>query len=398
MIDKQDITETLFTGPIIHAGQSKRTTHSQAVQMYRPIYPRQSPSSSDDGDTVFESSLAYVLPTAAAVSSKMNAEPNPALLDSGIRTDPIVALIKVLHIDSNALLECLEWILDEISQDSLDDYLMNKHLQDWRKMMNDFSSALPSLGNSLQAFVHFVYQGKPPKEVASIVKDLDKRIRRSIEKLKEAHNALRSDLAIMESRRSIAEAETVTKLTELAFAFIPLTFAASIFGMQLHELENRVPVSTFIVTAVLIAILCYGARILIRSSLIAESKRQALETFWATGNLKPGSKIPTRKLIELTAKELWKNGGPFLGFSIFVLTMALTAIPVAFMWSTSGMDVSWNVMMTLVLLPVGAMVAWVCTSSFMSHSHYANLPLAFRVAMWLSHLNQRREVADEEDV
>jgi hypothetical protein len=301
-------------------------------------------------------------------------------------------LIKVLHIDSKALLECLEWILDEISQDSLDDYLMNKHLQDWRRMMNEFSSALPSVGNSLQAFVHFVYQNNPPDEVASMVSDLDVRIRRSIAKLKEAHNALRSDLAIMESRRSIAEAETVTKLTELAFAFIPLTFAASIFGMQLHELENRVHVSTFIVTALLIAILCYGARIVIRSSLIAESKRQALETFWSTGNLRPGSKIPTRKLIELTAKELWKNGRPFLGFSIFVFIMALTAVPLAFMWSTSGMDVSWKIMITLVLLPLGATVAWVCTSSFVSHSHYANLPLAFRVAIWLSHVKLRNQV------
>jgi hypothetical protein len=57
--------------------------------MYRPLYPRHFQDPSSDG--IFESSLAYVLETAVAVSSKMHAESNPALLYHGIRTDPIVS-------------------------------------------------------------------------------------------------------------------------------------------------------------------------------------------------------------------------------------------------------------------------------------------------------------------
>lgn len=45
------------------------------------------------------------------------------------------------------------------------------------------------------------------------------------------NNSLVANLSIHESRGGIAEAEGVTKLTELAFLFLPLTFSASIFSM-----------------------------------------------------------------------------------------------------------------------------------------------------------------------
>ncbi|KAK8188799.1 uncharacterized protein BKA78DRAFT_380872 [Phyllosticta capitalensis] len=51
-------------------------------------------------------------------------------------------------------------------------------------------------------------------------------------------NALTGSLSIMESRKAIKEAEQVTKLTQLAFFFIPLTFVAGIFGMNLKELAD----------------------------------------------------------------------------------------------------------------------------------------------------------------
>ena len=40
-------------------------------------------------------------------------------------------------------------------------------------------------------------------------------------------------MSLMESEKAIIEAEGVTKLTQLAFFFIPLTFVAGIFGMNL---------------------------------------------------------------------------------------------------------------------------------------------------------------------
>lgn len=42
-----------------------------------------------------------------------------------------------------------------------------------------------------------------------------------------------STMSIIESQKAIAEAEGVAKLTSLAFFFIPLTFIAGIFGMNI---------------------------------------------------------------------------------------------------------------------------------------------------------------------
>ena len=45
--------------------------------------------------------------------------------------------------------------------------------------------------------------------------------------------AIMATMAIVESQKAIAQAETISKLTNLAFFFIPLTLTASIFGMNI---------------------------------------------------------------------------------------------------------------------------------------------------------------------
>ncbi|KAK8232502.1 hypothetical protein HDK90DRAFT_312705 [Phyllosticta capitalensis] len=51
-------------------------------------------------------------------------------------------------------------------------------------------------------------------------------------------SALIGTMSINESTRALQEAEEITKLTQLAFFFIPLTFVAGIFGMNVKELTD----------------------------------------------------------------------------------------------------------------------------------------------------------------
>jgi len=53
------------------------------------------------------------------------------------------------------------------------------------------------------------------------------------QRLDGTYHALMSTMGIMENDRAIAETEIVSKLTNLAFFFIPLTLVASLFGMNL---------------------------------------------------------------------------------------------------------------------------------------------------------------------
>ncbi|KAK3368463.1 hypothetical protein B0H63DRAFT_455240 [Podospora didyma] len=54
-----------------------------------------------------------------------------------------------------------------------------------------------------------------------------------------AFQALMSSMRIVESERAIRRAETVSRLTHLAFFFIPLTLVASVFGMNVNEIADH---------------------------------------------------------------------------------------------------------------------------------------------------------------
>jgi len=51
-------------------------------------------------------------------------------------------------------------------------------------------------------------------------------------RIETAFQALMSTLSILESQRAIAQAQSISKLTQLAFFFIPLSFIATVFGMN----------------------------------------------------------------------------------------------------------------------------------------------------------------------
>ncbi|KAF2804898.1 uncharacterized protein BDZ99DRAFT_575091 [Mytilinidion resinicola] len=81
----------------------------------------------------------------------------------------------------------------------------------------------------------------------------------------EMFNTLATTVSIIESERQIQEATSVTKLTELAFVFIPLSFSASLYSMQVKELQNGVSLWIFVTTAILILVLSYTSRLTLRS-------------------------------------------------------------------------------------------------------------------------------------
>ncbi|KAK6391785.1 hypothetical protein LTR65_004279 [Meristemomyces frigidus] len=279
------------------------------------------------------------------------------------RADPILALLRVVHTDSNAFFQSLEWALDEISHDSLDDYLMTRRLADWRKLMSDFEIEVPAIGRSLHNFVEFVFapgeQSDLPKPISEILKDMDTNILRLKQRLDEAYTALRADMQFTESRRSITEAKTVTRLTELAFVFIPLSFTCSLFSMSIRELQDGVPVWTFVISALVMASLAFGIRFIVASDFIANSSRGALERFWARRNVRRGESAPVLTLVTLTAQEVWRNGGAdiFVRCSLALFISAFIVVPVAFVWTSTSLDVGFNIAMTLLFVLSGSVFA-----------------------------------------
>jgi hypothetical protein len=268
---------------------------------------------------------------------------------------PVVSLLRLIKNDTKVLFRSLDWTLDGISQDSLDDFLIARRLLEWRKLMSHFEIAIPAMAKQLEHFSDFVFRPTAehdyPDEVIKVLQAVGQDIETARTKLGNAHSDLRADMQFAESRRSITETQTVTRLTELAFVFIPLSFCASLFSMSIKGLENGVPVWIFVVTALATIALAYAVRLLVGSELLINSTRRSLERFWQRTGVKRGADAPMLTIAWFIAQDVWNNGGSDFAASTAKLLIftAIIVLPVAFMWTSESMGGSFNTAVTLLL-------------------------------------------------
>lgn len=275
-----------------------------------------------------------------------------------IQPDRLIAqsLLELVENETRTLFRSLDWTLDEISHESQDDFLMTRRLSEWRKLMNHLEIEIPAMEKRLKHFSNFVFRPSAehwyPDEVTRILQAVSQDIAIARTKLADAHTGLRADMQFTESRRSITETKTVTRLTELAFVFIPLSFCASLFSMSIDELENGVPVWIFLVTAFATIALAYAVRLFVGSEILIISTRRSLERFWRRTGVRRGAHAPMLTIAWLVAQDVWNNGGSATAASIvkFSFLPAMVALPVAFMWTSEDMGNSFNAAVTLLLV------------------------------------------------
>ncbi|OQE34874.1 hypothetical protein PENCOP_c015G06297 [Penicillium coprophilum] len=184
-------------------------------------------------------------------------------------------LIRIIRQDTMTLINQLRQVLDEIDIEILDDIKMEDRLSLWRQIINRAQRELPELKDSMEPFIEFLIKLHPPNsplEVAATeleatrdMHELWKDIDQTLLRLSKTSASVTSNMGLLESRRSIDEAHAVARLTELAFIFIPMSFAASIFGMQIEPFANPVPLSNFFVVAIVVTSFAYAMRMTMRS-------------------------------------------------------------------------------------------------------------------------------------
>ena len=371
IVDVQNIEETTLQYSRLKVKKAKRQEHLDAMQMSRPLGPRIPPTElprnrvEADEDQLYDlkNELSKVASTVKAFKDWLFYDAKWSRYDSHPRIDPLLALVRVVHLDTKALISNLELSLDEMSNDSLDHNLMTQHLEECRRMMSNFSIAVRSVKESLENFFEFVFHDNLPQPFQLILIALGRRTNSFTNRLKDAHAALRADMAILESRRSITEAQTVTKLTELAFFFIPLTFACSLFSMQITEFPDGVQLKTPLLTALLIALLAYGFRAILQSNLSARTKSYALKHLQSDEcddeyDLWLPSKLSTSTYIKVIARRVWRIVCQLSWLAALLLLLAATFVPISLIWTKLRLDEAFKVMMTLLIVPSGLAVAW----------------------------------------
>ncbi|KAJ5111416.1 hypothetical protein N7532_001951 [Penicillium argentinense] len=101
----------------------------------------------------------------------------------------------------------------------------------------------------------------------------------------------------MESQRAILEAESITRLTELAFFFIPLSFSAALFSMQVRELSQPLPLAYFVAFALSLSATTYTLRLVVRSSWMQRKKQEVLTSVRKHSSLPPSARVANSAVI-----------------------------------------------------------------------------------------------------
>lgn len=143
------------------------------------------------------------------------------------------ALAQLMSNDLTLILGKMTHTLDEIELSLHDDLVLQRSLPVWRRQLGRWRNTLFHQGESLrELYVDGPDQGRDALLLHQ--QSLSKTVDRASRRVETVFQALMSSMSIVESERAIAEAEVVSKLTHLAFFFIPLSLVAGIFGMNIN--------------------------------------------------------------------------------------------------------------------------------------------------------------------
>ncbi|ORX97560.1 hypothetical protein BCR34DRAFT_593459 [Clohesyomyces aquaticus] len=314
-------------------------------------------------------------------------------------TNPVLALLRVIRQDTNDCFALMSESLEAINTISMDDFQMQENLNFWRMLMNRMQKVVQTLTGDLRKFVEDIHESTVPDEIHRLVVEVETSGEKLMEKIRQCSSNLRADMSLLESRRGIAEAESVTRLTELAFIFIPLSFVSSLFSMQVNELASGVPLTSFIYAALITTFLIYGLRLLVRTTPFKSASRVIVTKIRDDNKLGPNQPIPFSGILksiwyclQFVVRWAFYGNGQVWTFWLFFTAAGLSIIPVALLWTQSKMDVSFKAIGTIILVPVGFTFAWLLASYLMSSDNnppWSVSALRVRVAKALRSLHRR---------
>ncbi|KAI5849898.1 hypothetical protein BZA05DRAFT_419697 [Tricharina praecox] len=179
------------------------------------------------------------------------------------------------------------------------DIVVSSRLPEWRRLWCNWRGLLTECETSLLQSMSWIsnQEKRAPDFSSDRLPQLKDRLlaleadrKRLAQRIVASFEALMSTMSIIESRNAVSQGESISKLTELAFIFIPLSFATSFFGMEIKEWEvNKPRIGHFWGFASGLLLGAYFIRLAIRSTFIQgglkKFKRAHMETWMAQSKL-----------------------------------------------------------------------------------------------------------------
>lgn len=233
------------------------------------------------------------------------------------RPDPRHALLRFLQVDLTRHIENIQSTLVMIEHESIVEHILKESLYQWREWIKQVRINIPQTRLHLQDFAHTLYrdttsydergyrhQKSLPQEVDRLVHIMIAKLQAIEDKCEKTESTLRAEVSLLDSRRSIAEAESVSKLTELAFVFVPLSFAASLFSIQIRELQNGVPLSSFVVACIVVLSVAYVARFSAESTLLHRLKTTCIDDAYNFSRVQKTNSLSTLQILSWALHRL----------------------------------------------------------------------------------------------
>jgi Mg2+ and Co2+ transporter CorA len=144
--------------------------------------------------------------------------------------------------DLSDLLRSIGLVLDSIELSLHDDYILQQAMLAWRAFLGTWRNICYHQSALLQRMTSQLARMPDPRNKTSVATaDLTQslsrvkiKLDRLSQRVESTFQSLMSSITIVESSRAIRQAELVTKLTQLAFFFIPLSLVAGAFGMNIN--------------------------------------------------------------------------------------------------------------------------------------------------------------------
>ncbi|KAL8919418.1 MAG: hypothetical protein Q9208_006796 [Pyrenodesmia sp. 3 TL-2023] len=268
----------------------------------------------------------------ASALAKMVYSNNTQAVNPRAKYAPLEYLLVIILQDTLTILRSIDLALTDMDGSMLDDGILQSSIDVWRRNLNRIESELRHLETSIPEFARYVVDSISRGGTTNCERLLSQYglyIAKVQERRRATYGSLMTAMSLVESKRGISEAESVTKLTELAFFFIPLTFASSLFSMQVKELDsNTTSVGVFFAVALTITVCSYALRLMIRSSVFLSFMGRWKNEIRASTETPSGTPIATTTALRWS----WNRASPYL---LPVYVMIPTTALLAALWTRS---------------------------------------------------------------
>ena len=267
--------------------------------------------------------------------------------------NPVEALFQIIFLETMTLSDIFDNTLQKIRLASLEGSKLQFSIDEWRRMLTHAQLRLPTLRTSVTRFIPdasgrnplFESDSKMSHDFWVLASRARQRLSAVIKRTEQVDAALRADLSVLVSRKQLQESPSVTRLSELAFVFVPLSFVASTFSMQVQELQSPSPLRTFIIAASLAVFLAYSVRLFLSSRAFCQVSLKVEDTTRRYNQIPDGESVPAGAYMKFGVRSLLFH----LGSIHSVIFVCLGAI--VWVWVGLGQtDGAFKAALTLVLV------------------------------------------------